>query len=225
MTDRITVDDGPSWVRLTFETPVLELATMEDIVERLDRLAQRIPQKPLILASAHPSIFLAGAHLAEIASLDEMSSVGYSASGRAVMARLDRFPSATIAAVAGSCSGGGFDLVLSCDRIVAGPSATFSHPGVRRGLVTGWGGTTRLPAAVGWPAARRIFLKAPVLGAQEAEDMGLATLSTGDVIADASRLSARLSGLHRARLATWRQLRNRSRERGWSPHCDTGYNY
>jgi len=224
MTNRLTTDDGPSWVRLTFVGPVLERVVMEELAERLDGLAKRQPSKPLILASAHPRIFLAGAHLAEIAALDATSSVDYAASGRAVMARLDNFPSATVAAVAGSCSGGGFDLVLSCDRIVAGPSASFSHPGVRRGLVTGWGGTTRLPPAVGRTAARRALLQAVDLGAEEAEDMGFATRSTGDVATDAIRLAVRLAGLHTARLATWRHLRDRPRGGYWGTPCVTGYN-
>jgi enoyl-CoA hydratase/carnithine racemase len=53
------------------------------------------------------------------------------------------------------CTGGGFDLALACDRIVAADTATFSHPGVRRGLVTGWGARSACPlrAARRWPAA------------------------------------------------------------------------
>ncbi len=224
MTARLVVGEGPTWVRLTFTAPVLELAVLQELEEYLDEFARDQIPRPLILDSAHPSIFLAGAHLAEIAVLDAQSSVGYAASGRAVMAQLDQFPRATIAAVEGSCSGGGFDLVLSCDRVVAGPSATFVHPGVRRGLVTGWGGTVRLPAAVGRTAARRVFLQAAELGAEEAEAMGLVTLSTGDVGADAVRLAARLAELHTSRLAAWRHLRDLPREPRCNPDRVTGYN-
>jgi len=224
MSARITADHGPNWVQLTLQVPVLELATVELLAEHLNTLAERRPAKPLILASAHPSIFLAGAHLAEIATLDATSSGGYAASGRAVMSRLDMFPSATIAAVAGSCSGGGFDLVLSCDRIIAGPSATFSHPGVRRGLVTGWGGTTRVPSAMGWTIARRALLRASVFGATEAAEMGFATRSTGDVISEAQDLATRLTGLHTTRIVNWRHLRNRGWAHGWSADRDPGYN-
>ena len=108
---------------------------------------------PLVLRSAHPTIYLAGADLAEIAALDGPSCADYARRGRVVLERLALYPAPTVAAVHGSCSGGGFDLGLACDWIVAGGAAAFSHPGVRRGLVTGWGGTVRLPVAIGRTAA------------------------------------------------------------------------
>ena len=160
------------------------------------------------MASDHPTIYLAGAHLAEIAGLDATTSAGYAAAGRRVMDLLRHHPRVTIAAVNGSCSGGGFDLVLSCDRIVVGPSATFSHPGVRRGLVTGWGGTVLLPAAMGRATARRALLEAVAFGAREAEAAGIAVRVDGNVEVPATALAEGLATLHEGRLAAWRHCRD-----------------
>lgn len=217
MTDRIRVEDGPLWRRLTLIRPVLEVATLKELTRLLHRFSRSPHPRPLILGSNHPTIFLAGAHLAEIADLDENTSVAYAAAGRQVMQSLRSHPRATIAAVNGSCSGGGFDLVLSCDRIVAGPSASFSHPGVRRGLVTGWGGTVSLPAAIGRSAAQRALLEAYDLTADDAEDLGLAIGVVHDVEASATELAERLAGLHGRRLAVWRHGRDRSPVRRWDP--------
>lgn len=131
------------------------------------------------------------------------------------MDRLDRHPRATIAAVNGSVSGGGFDLVLSVDRVVAGTSATFAHPGVRRGLVTGWGGSVRLPTVVGKTAARRILLEAATITADGAASMGFAIPSEDDVELDAVALAKRLACLHDRRLRLWRLSRQVPRNCLW----------
>jgi enoyl-CoA hydratase/carnithine racemase len=99
----IRLDEFPTTVRLTLTSPVLEMAVMDELGERLAQLALESPSKPLILTSAHPTIFLAGAHLGEIARLRARSSVPYAHRGRAVISRLLSHPAPTVAAVHGSC--------------------------------------------------------------------------------------------------------------------------
>ena len=208
MSSRIRISDGPDWTCLTLTSPVLAVSVLEELRTRLGELAGDTAPKPLILASAHPTIFLAGAHLIEIAQLDAVSSIEFAELGRSLIARIEEFPAATIAAVHGSCSGGGFDLVLACDRIVAGLSATFSHPGVRRGLVTGWGGTGSLPVAVGRSRARRALLLGTELTVDELATTGIVTPVDGDVMSAATDHAGRLARVHRSRLDAWRELRS-----------------
>jgi enoyl-CoA hydratase/carnithine racemase len=83
------------------------------------------------------------------------------------------FPAPTIAAIHGYCMGGGLDLALACSYRIAGPHAIFGHRGAALGLITGWGGTQRLPRLVGKARALQMFLAAEKLHASEAQRCGL----------------------------------------------------
>jgi len=189
----------------TFRRPVLHSSVLLALEHALDALARE--GGPLVLASDHPRIFLAGAHLAEIAALDADASALYARTGRRVLARLAAHPGPTVAAVDGACSGGGWDLALTCDRVVAGERARFAHPGVRRGLVTGWGGTWTLPHALGAVTARGAVLGGRELGPDELAGSGWVLAAAGDVVAAALAEAERLAALHPDRLAVWRSLR------------------
>ncbi len=202
--DELHVENLAEVTLVTIRRPVLHtkvLAALERVVEEL--AANR---RPLVLASQHPRIFLAGAHLAEIAALDAGSSAAYARAGRRVLARLAAHPGPTVAAVDGACSGGGWDLAQACDRVVAGPGARFSHPGVRRGLVTGWGGTWTLPAALGAAAARGAILTGRELDSSNLDSSGWVLVVSAEAVSAAAAEAVRLAGLHPGRLTAWRLL-------------------
>lgn len=203
----VTIEKKQGTTHVVLATPILETVVLEEFERVLDRLAKTADRSPLILRSTHPSVFLAGAHLGDIEGLDAFSCVPYSRQGRRVINKLDRHPSPVVAAVGGSCSGGGFDLVMACDAIVASPSATFNHPGVLRGLVTGWSGTTRLPHAVGTTPARTLLLEGSKLDAAEARAIGLVCSIDADPAAEATRKGLELGALDRSRRRLWRALR------------------
>jgi enoyl-CoA hydratase len=204
----VTLDTVAGVALVSFSTPVLSTEVLDALDRTLDTVASRRSRTPAVLRSLHPSIFLAGAHLAEIAALDADTSAGYAARGRAVLDRLGGMPGPTVAAVHGSCTGGGFDLVLACDRIVAGEFARFSHPGVLRGLVTGWGGTVRLPAAAGRGLTRLALITAAALGRS---DLGGRAVAAADatMIEAALAEAQRLAHIHPTRQRLWRELRDR----------------
>jgi len=196
---RVTEDGGI--LTLEVQQPILSLELLAALAIEMDRL--RDSRMPLVLCSAHETIFLAGAHLAEIARLDRHSSADYARNGRQVLDRFLRHPGPTVAAVHGPCTGGGLDLLLCCDSVVASPAARFGHPGIRRGLVTGWGGTVRLPGLAG-PVAARTFLEAALVDAAAAAERGLVKLRT-DPLAGAREEALRLAQLHPVRLFLWRE--------------------
>lgn len=199
-------DDG-GITTITFERPILTRAVLTELGRVLDELAARDRTSPIVLASAHPTIFLAGAHLAEIAELDAHSCVPYARLGRSVVAALGGHPAPVVAAVGGSCSGGGFDLVMAADTIVASPSAVFSHPGIHRGLVTGWGGTGSIARALGGATTRRALLEASELDAAHLERLGAIRCLAADPAAEARRAADEMARLDPRRLALWRHLR------------------
>jgi enoyl-CoA hydratase len=75
--------------------------------------------------------------------------------------------------VNGFCFGGALDLALSCKKRIAAPNATFCHPGANLGIMTGWGGTQRLPRLIGEAKALEMFLTAKRVDAIEALRIGL----------------------------------------------------
>jgi len=74
--------------------------------------------------------------------------------GQDLMAAIERFPAPLYAAISGYCMGGALDLALACHHRIASPHAVFGHRGAALGLITGWGGTQRLPRPVGKARAR-----------------------------------------------------------------------
>jgi enoyl-CoA hydratase/carnithine racemase len=81
----------------------------------------------------------------------------------------------TIAAINGYCMGGALDLALACDIRVASSTAVFAHPGAKLGIITGWGGTQRLPRIIGRTRALEMFATARRIDSKQALQAGLVT--------------------------------------------------
>ena len=88
----------------------------------------------------------------------------------------------TIAAINGYCMGGALDLALACDIRLASENAVFAHPGARLGIITGWGGTQRLPRIIGKARALEFFATARRVSSQEALECGLVSRISDPVL-------------------------------------------
>ena len=82
---------------------------------------------------------------------------------------------------------GGLDLALACDRRIAAPNAIFGHRGAALGLLTGWGGTQRLPRLVGKSVALEMFVLAEKVSAQRALAIGMVDAVAKDPVAESLR--------------------------------------
>ena len=107
--------------------------------------------------------------------------------GQRLMNAIERFPAPVYAAIEGYCMGGGLDLALACHRRIASPHAIFGHRGAALGLITGWGGTQRLPRLVGKSCALALLVAAQKLHAGEALKIGLVDAVVEDPVAEALR--------------------------------------
>ena len=142
--------------------------------------------RPLII-TGNEKFFSAGADLREVAALDGISAYAFSQMGQALMRSVEQYPAPVYAAISGYCMGGGFDLALACHRRFAATSAIFGHRGAALGLITGWGGTQRLPRLVGKGIALGMFVAAEKITAQQALAMGLVNAVVEDPVDEAFR--------------------------------------
>jgi enoyl-CoA hydratase/carnithine racemase len=170
---RLQSTDGTN--RLTREC----VAALESIVREISAEA-----RPLVIAG-NEGFFSAGAELEEIAALDGPAAYKFSKMGQELMQAVEQFPAPVYAAVSGYCIGGGLDLALACHRRVASANAVFGHRGAALGLITGWGGTQRLPRLVGKGAALEMFVAAEKISAHRALEIGLVEAIADDPVAEA----------------------------------------
>jgi enoyl-CoA hydratase/carnithine racemase len=140
-----------------------------------------------IVFTGNDRFFSAGAELEEIAALDGSSAYEFAKMGQALMNAIAEFPAPVYAAISGYCMGGGLDLVLACRYRIATPDAVFGHRGAALGLITGWGGTQRLPRLIGKGRALEMFVAAEKVTALKAFQSGLVDAVVGDPVAEAVR--------------------------------------
>jgi enoyl-CoA hydratase len=172
---RLVSDDGTN--RLKREVVLALTKTISELAN--------VPA-PLVIAG-NERFFSAGADLREIAGLDAASAYEFSRMGQALMRDVDNFPALVYAAISGYCMGGGLDLALACRYRIASAHAVFGHRGAALGLITGWGGTQRLPRLIGRAAALQLFVAAEKLSAGQALRIGLVDAIADDPVAETIR--------------------------------------
>ena len=175
----------------------------EELYAEIDRLVMGLELstdvRAAVIASAHPTIFVAGADIKRMADYDFRPG----ATGRKVdlvhstFRRLERVAIPTVAAIAGHALGGGCEMTLACDfRIMAEGDARIGLPEIGLGIIPGGGGTQRLPRLVGRARAAEMLMLGTRLGAVEAERIGLvsrACATPEETLAEALALAGRLA--------------------------------
>jgi enoyl-CoA hydratase len=144
------------------------------VVRQLHTAVQALACRPLpLIITGNQRFFSAGADLNEITSLTGPAALDFARMGQALMNTIDTFPATVVAVIHGYCMGGGLDLALACDLRIASKHAVFGHRGAALGLITGWGGTQRLPRLIGKARALEMFTAAEKLDAAHALRFGL----------------------------------------------------
>lgn len=149
----------------------------------------------LVVTGAGDRAFAAGADIAEMADFTAQEAEAFSAGGQAVLEMLETFPVPTIAAVKGFALGGGCELAMACDLVLAAPTAVFGQPEVKLGVIPGFGGTQRLVRRVGRQRALELMLTGRNVNAEEAARIGLVleVVEEGDVMDAALKLADRIA--------------------------------
>ena len=146
------------------------IAELEQVVTELERDHDI---RAMILTGEGRS-FVAGADIGEQYPLDLDGGRRWGQRGSALMRRIEKLEFPTIAAVNGFALGGGCELALSCDLILASEKAKFGQPEVGLGITPGFSGTQRLPRRIGIAMAKELIFSGRMIKADEAKEIGLA---------------------------------------------------
>ncbi|HKQ99481.1 MAG TPA: enoyl-CoA hydratase/isomerase family protein [Pyrinomonadaceae bacterium] len=150
----------------------LSVATLEELDSVVSALTARRDVSSIIFTGTD-DVFAAGADIRELTTLVPETAREFAARGQRLFQKIADARQLTIAAINGYCMGGGLDLALACDTRCASPGAIFAHPGARLGIITGWGGTQRLPRLIGAARAVELFATARRFDGLEAYEIGL----------------------------------------------------
>jgi enoyl-CoA hydratase len=166
----------------------LSVATLQALQQTTAALFSRSDIQALIFTGT-ADVFASGANIRELAQLDTEAALRFSKFGQKLFQSVADCGKLTIAAINGYCMGGGLDFTLACDIRVAATAATFSHPGARLGIITGWGGTQRLPRIIGRARAIELFATGRSIDSKTALSIGLVTRVKDPVLACALEIA------------------------------------
>lgn len=173
---------------ITFNNPEQRSPLSIAVVDELTTLINEIKNDGSVnkvIFTGVGNIFAAGADLREIAAIRSDDVKDFARMGQHLMSLIENLAQKTIAAVNGLCYGGALDLTLACDERIASQKAKFCHPGASIGIMTGWGGTQRLPRLIGQANALEMFMTAEPVNAQKAFQIGLIKKISDDPLAAA----------------------------------------
>jgi enoyl-CoA hydratase len=150
----------------------LSVATLEELDSTISSLIKQETISTIIFTGTG-DVFASGADIRELQALAPNTAKEFALRGQRLFQGIAGARPLTIAAINGYCMGGGLDLALACDVRCASPGAVFAHPGARLGIITGWGGTQRLPRLIGAARTFEMFATARRVDCLEAYEIGL----------------------------------------------------
>lgn len=175
--------------RLTVNRPrsfnALNSATLDEIYAAGEQIANTPEARVLLVTGAGEKAFVAGADISEMQTKSAIEGQVFSQKGMRAFRRLETLDIPVIAVVNGYCLGGGCELAMSCDWIVASERAQFGQPEVNLGVTPGFGGSQRLPRLIGRARAMELLVTGQQIKADQALDWGLVNqVHTADELMD-----------------------------------------
>jgi enoyl-CoA hydratase len=172
---RIAVEDKVGYLTLDngsrFNTLHSECIT--ELKEALQDLEEDPAVSCIVLSGGAGESFAVGANIAEMKDFTPLDGFRFSEHGQSLFDQMEGSDTPIVGALNGITMGGGCDLALACDIRLASDRLKIAHPGAKLGIITGFGGTQKLPRQVGRNFAREIFMTSEAYGAAEALRMNL----------------------------------------------------
>jgi enoyl-CoA hydratase len=168
----------------------LNTGVLDDLESFFKKTADDKSCRVVILTGSGEKAFIAGADIKEISTHNRKSAQGFAQKGQRIFSMMESLPQVVIGAVNGFALGGGLELALACDFLIASPNAKFGLPEVGLGLIPGFGGTQRLSRLVGLGKAREMIFTGKHINASEALQLGLVNQVIDGTIVESALLIA-----------------------------------
>jgi len=194
----VTVEVADRILVATVDRPeklnALDSEVLEALAAAFDRAKSDASVGAVIVTGAGPKAFVAGADIAELATMTPVSGRRHALRGQAVFERLEHLGKPSIAAINGFALGGGCELALACTLRIAAENARLGQPEVKLGIIPGYGGSQRLARVVGEGRAMELCLTGEPITAAEAHRIGLVNrvVPAGEALAAAKELAAKI---------------------------------
>jgi enoyl-CoA hydratase len=174
--DTLTVDVDNRIATITVNRPdklnALSASVMAELGHAIDA-ARENPEVGGVILTGAGRAFVAGGDIAEVEKSNAVAAKHRALRGQHVFRRFETSPKPTIAAVNGFALGGGCELAMACHIRIASDAAKFGQPEVKVGVMSGYGGTQRLPRLVGKGRGLQMLLTGEIIDAAEACRIGL----------------------------------------------------
>jgi enoyl-CoA hydratase len=170
-----SLETGVTWVEINRPDALnaLNSAVLTELYFALSKIAEDPAIRVVVLRGAGEKAFVAGADIREMSAMNRPEASDFSRLGHSVATLLENMPKPTIAAVHGFALGGGMEMAIACDFILASERAVFGLPEVSLGLMPGFGGMLRLQKLVGVSRAKELIFTGAKFNAEEARLLGL----------------------------------------------------
>ncbi|HYQ28906.1 MAG TPA: enoyl-CoA hydratase-related protein [Polyangiaceae bacterium] len=229
MYETILIEEQAQVAKLTINRPAklnaLNAQVLSELLHAFQTLEEAKPEarvRAAILTGAGEKAFVAGADIAEMASLSAAQAYAFSAAGHRLGRLMEDVSFPIVAAVNGFALGGGCELALCADYIFAAEHAKFGQPETNLGLLPGFGGTQRLSRRIGLGRARELVYSGEPISAAEALRIGLVNrvLPAAELLAQAEQHAQRLAGQAPLAVASAKRALNRGFDADLATACE-----
>ncbi len=211
----LSITGGVAEIVFTPEVPGKPPTVDHQLLDRLEAQLRELADREgelslLLLKSAVPKYFVVGANLEALKLVDKDSISRWIRRGHEVFGLLEELPVPSAAVVTGFALGGGLELALSCDYILAADTARFGLPEAGLGFIPGWGGSRRLPERIGAARAKELMYTGRVVDAAEAFRLGLVNFvgSAGELDAHVAEMASSMEANSRLSLRLVKKIVN-----------------
>lgn len=168
--------------------------TARELKAALEEIAGREDVGVVLLTGAGEKAFVGGADVSAMQDWTPVQALEFARFGQSVLEFIERMPQPVIGVINGFALGGGCELAMACDLLIASETARFGQPEVNLGIIPGWGGTQRLPRLVGRNLAKEMVLTGDMIPARRAYEIGLVNrvVPPSDLMGTAREVAARI---------------------------------